>query len=443
MLVRRHSAVAGLILGWLLLLSWSGGAEAADRILAQVGSPDEVAQALADQGYHVDPGEAVDESALAELVAETRRDGYRMMFAVLGGAPPGGAVTFADAVLDRVGSGTVVVLTPDELGYSSVEFDSDQLNEAADDSLSAFGRDPVEGFRAFADSAIPGGVSGADAESGESGGGGGGGLVILLVILAAAVGVFLFVRWRNRRKDEERMEENVEEAKQEIRSQLSSMANAILELSDQVTMTESAEAKEHFRQANESYAAATDQVERITSVPELEELSDRLDRARWQLDATRALLEGRPLPPQPAEGPAACFFDPTHGAGTERAQIQTAAGSKAVGVCSSCAEKLQRGERPVPRTIPVNGRPVPAPYAPRSYGGGGYGWLDAFSILFGTGTPVYYRVGRRPRRVRFRPYGMSGSGGWGGGSFGGRSRMPSSRGRGGMRIGRARGGRRR
>ena len=51
-------------------------------------------------------------------------------------------------------------------------------------------------------------------------------------------------------------------------------------------------------------------------LPALEDLSDDLDRARWQLDATQALVKERPLPPEPqAEAPIACFFDPTHGAG--------------------------------------------------------------------------------------------------------------------------------
>jgi hypothetical protein len=109
-----------------------------------------------------------------------------------------------------------------------------------------------------------------------------------------------------------------------------------------------------------------------------------------------------PAPPE-TEKPPACFFDPTHGAGTEEAELKTAAGSQKVWVCAADAEKLRRGEAPTPRTIPMGPGQVPAPQAPRSHGGMGLDWLDVFSVIvggMGNGVP-YDWGGSRPRTQRF------------------------------------------
>ena len=81
--------------------------------------------------------------------------------------------------------------------------------------------------------------------------------------------------------------------------------------------------------------------------------------------------------------PEHCFFDPTHGAGVEEAELKTPAGVRKVMVCRADAEKLRRGEAPVPRDLPMGPQRVPAPQAPRSAGGSGLDWLDVFSVIVG------------------------------------------------------------
>ncbi|MGQ0849443.1 MAG: hypothetical protein ACT4OP_10050, partial [Actinomycetota bacterium] len=141
-----------------------------------------------------------------------------------------------------------------------------------------------------------------------------------------------------------------------------------------------------------------------TTLSQLEALSDDLDRARWELEATAALIEGRPAPPEPsAEAPSHCFFDPTHGAGVEEAVLDTPAGKRTVMVCAADAEKLRRGEAPEPRRIPMGADAYPAPQVPRSGGGSGLDWLDVFSILVGgMGQGMPYDWGPGPRRQRGR-----------------------------------------
>jgi hypothetical protein len=412
--------------------------------VALAATPDQVAPIVADQGYFLDPGVAADPAEMSNLVFDANSRGARFYYVDLATDPAGGAVAFADAILDRVPDGTAVVLSPGELGYSSDVYSQSSLDAAADAALPVFDGDEVDGFAAFTDSLL--GAGGA----GGGRGGGGGGLIVLLVIVVVIGAVIGFVVWRNRRKQQQGMVEDIEEARKEIKEQLSALANEVLELSDQSALSGNQQAIDYVQEASATYASASDEAEKAADLPALEALADRLDDARWQMAAAKALMEGKAVPPKPADRPPACFFDSNHGAGVVQATVHTPAGDKVVGVCESCAEKLRRGEQPQPGTIVVGGRPVPAPSAPRSYGGGGMGLLDVFSVILGSGVggggyaPTPFRWGRR----RGWGGGWGGGGGWSGGGFGGGGfgggRASGGRSRsGGFGGGRSRGGRRR
>jgi hypothetical protein len=328
---------------------------------------------LADQaafrGYAVEDGAPVDVNRVEQLVA-TLPDEPAFYFIALAADPPEGADVVADEILARIGRGTVVVVSPTDIGAVSTDFSDARLGAALDTSLPEFDRSYVEGFRAFA---------AALADSGPP---------LLPVLLIGGIILLVVVLVSRGSKSDERIQRRgLEEARSELKAQLDAIANRILELSDRIA-PDGGEATEYFRSANATYDEALGQIGKVGSLAEMERLSDRLDVARWELEAAEALIEGRPVPPEPKpqERPAACFFDPTHGAGTEEATITTPAGAKTVRVCRSCAEELRRGERPEPRSIVVGGRRVPAPMAPRSYGGGGFDWMDVFEVVVAGGA---------------------------------------------------------
>jgi phosphoglycolate phosphatase-like HAD superfamily hydrolase len=181
------------------------------------------------------------------------------------------------------------------------------------------------------------------------------------------------------------------EAREEVRRQVGAMADEILALSDRVELAEDPEAARLFAQATAAYQETQDHLERSTRAPELEDVADELDHARWELAAAEALAGGQEVPPEP-DHDRACFFDPTHGAGTYPAEIDTPAGRRQVRVCSYCAAKLRSGVSPEPRMLSVGGRRVPAAKAPRSYGGGGMDWLEEFDVVLdGTRRPYGWR----------------------------------------------------
>ncbi len=395
--------------------------------------PGSVVAELEFRNYAAESGTSIDVNDLEALIDDTDAVERDLYFVILASNPAGGNDLFAARLLELQLNGTVVVISPDEIGAASLILDDEAVAEAIDAAYGEFfDRDDLGALETFSKrlpdageavtattAAVNQPAPGAQASSDEGGGGGGG---FFLIFILAIVGVVGFMLWRNSRRDKEVVEGRLDEAKAELKGQLDVIANEILDLSDRVTVAEIDEALAHYRAANDTYTGVSEASEAAGTLTELEALSDRLDRARWQLEAAEALVEGRDVPPEPEDRPAHCFFDPSHRAGVEEAEIRTPAGSKMVSVCRECASKLRKGETPTPRSINVGGRPVPAPRAPRSYGGGGLDWLGTFSILLGgrdKGVP--YDFGRT-RGVR----GSSSSRG-GGGSILGRLGSRSSR----------------
>jgi len=341
---------------------------------------DDVIEEARERHYYVDPGLPADEADISRSVQRARDAGVELHVILLGEDPAGGADGFAEAVLDRLGSGTVLVLSATQDGSDSTEFDPSVRADAQDFAFAAGGGD--EGFVASFVDYLTGETEEPAEEDGE--GGGISGWVLLAIIVGGPVGLIWWLWRRQKKKSRETERRRIAEARTEIEEQLSAMANTILEITDHVSATESTEDNEYLRQGSATFAAANEAFPDAQDLATLEALADRLDEARWQLDAAEALAEGREIPPKPEpEERHACFFDPTHRGPFEDAQITTAAGTKTVRVCRDDAERLRRGEEARTRMIEVGGRRIPASAAPRSHGGGGLGGLDVFSILVG------------------------------------------------------------
>lgn len=358
---------------------------------AAAADVDEAAAELNFRGYFIEPGARGDVNAMEQLVADTRDDG-RWYFVSLAEDPEGGNDLFARRIaqfLDQ--SGTILVDSPGEVGADSADYTDGPIGDAIDSALDDLRRDFADGSRAFYEALSAGGVPPA-ADDGVTGrpappvsddGRSNRGIFGLLLPLGAILGIGLIWRAFSRRKKNNHLrEQDTETARHELQAQLDALASSIVDRSDMVGLDGNAAATAHYREANLAYTEAIDGLDGAETLQDLAAISARVDRARWQIEAAEALVEGRPVPPEPvADEPASCFFDPTHPAGVEEATIQTPAGSRTVKVCRADAEKLRRGERPTPRTITVGDRRVPAGMAPRSHGGQGMGGLGAFSVL--------------------------------------------------------------
>jgi hypothetical protein len=387
-----------LIASFVLLVAPSASAQTVSEVVAGLG----------DDGVYVDPGLSVDLEDLRDAVETARDAGFGLYVVLLDENPPSGATAFADSVLNQLGTGTVLVLSASAEGMSSTQLDAASIRAALDAGFEAGGGD--EGYVAGLVEAVTGETVRSSSSSSTSGdGGGGSGLVIMLVIVG---GLVLLVWWAIRRSSKaskERRGSLLDEARGEIKEQLDSMANTILEITDLVSASDAEQDDDYLGQAGATYTAAFESYESANDLGALEELSDQLDVARWQLDAATAISEGRAVPPKPEkkERPV-CFFDPTHRDATEMVDIQTASGTRAVRVCRADADRIKRGNQPKPRMIEYQGRRVPAPMAPRSHGGGGMDWLETFSILAGgAGQAMSYDWGSGRRRTPSRRSGRS------------------------------------
>ena len=387
------------------LLAVSLGAQAAALF-------DAIESSLREERFYVEDGVDAATADMQRLV-EAYPGFY---FVALGDEVTDGSEALADDLLDELGSGTVVVFTPQEAGAVSSDFGDSAMETAF--SNTEFGRSYAEDFEAFAQE-----LTGTEPVETESGGFS----IVPILIFGGIIGLVGYAVWRGSRKAKEVGANLLEEARTEIRQQMDVIASQIVDLADNPRVESSPEAQGHYRQASETFQTAEGRLAAATNLPALEDLSDDLDRARWQLEATQALIDGKTPPPEPQpEAPIACFFDPTHGAGREQATLETQAGNKTVMVCDSCAEKLRRGENPETRQIPYGNQPVPAPQAPRSHGGQGMEWLDVFSVIVGgMGNSRSYDwsgTSHRPSRGRVGVPSLGRSRGSVGGSRGSSSR---------------------
>ncbi len=385
--MKRLAVLLGTIA--LVLLPITAGAQTVSEVASDL-----------DDGVFVADGLSADEGDLQDAINRARNAGFGLYVVLLDEDPSSGATAFADSVLNQLGSGTVLVLSASNEGMTSSEIDQTAIEAALDRAFEAGGGD-VGYVNAVVDSII-----GTPSSSGGSDSGGGAGFVVVLVIVG---GLVLLVWWAIRRSSkasEKRRGDLIGEARREIKEQLDAMANTILEISDLVSASSSTEDNRFLETAGVTYSAALESYTAANDLTALEDLSDRLDEARWQLDAATAISEGRSIPekPQEKERPV-CFFDPTHRDAIEMADIETSSGKRTVRVCRADAERLRRGAQPEPRMINVGGRRVPAPMAPRSHGGGGMDWLETFSMMAGgAGQAASYnwgrsRAGRTTRRT--------------------------------------------
>lgn len=377
----------------LTLLVAAGSVPAAAQSQAEID--------LRDQGYYIEPGITPDAASIGRTVKAMRDAGYQF-YAISIASETQDTQRVTDEVVSFFGGGTAIAMGPDSIGATSTEFSPDELDTALDVvPPEATDAEVVESFARFLApevfEALPTPDPGVSSNGGIPWG-------FLGVIALGVGGTYLLIRSSSKREERSRRQD-LDEAREEIQAQLDAIANEILEDNEAVSLSDNEEAKDYFEQASKTYAEATDELEKAGSLDELENITDRLDEARWQLAACQALRDGEPVPPKPQRERATCFFDPTHPPATQKATLRTKAGDREVMVCDEDAERLRKGEEPRPRMINVGGRPTPAPMAPRSYGGGGFGGLDVFTILVGglarSGGFGDF-LGGRPRSSRHR-----------------------------------------
>ncbi|MFQ5517246.1 MAG: hypothetical protein ACE5E8_06700 [Acidimicrobiia bacterium] len=265
---------------------------------AAAQSTEDVATALIDDGYYIDPDAVpVDASSLSALHRDTAGSGHPVYPIILGQDPVGGATGFTRLVMDSLGEGTVVVLTDSlAVGVESQQYDTAAINAALDEA-DAGGGDNLTYLRAFIAALTDIDVSAGTGTATGSGGGGGSaaGFLILIGVVAAIVVAVVVVMRRGRKT-------SLATQRRRIRKVLVEMADDILDLSDRVEGNP--EAKEHYVEGSAGYTDAAEKLDQAGSGDDLAGLMRPLLDSAWHLDAAEALVDGKPMPPHPAPAPS-------------------------------------------------------------------------------------------------------------------------------------------
>ena len=345
---------------------------------------DEVVSGLRSDGYWVEEGMRIDEPAVSQALDEASNPIYLIVLASDHGTDP---AFIAEEVAADFASGTFIARTDEFLGMYSNDFGQDVVDEAID----AFALPDAVGIVAV-DAVLIGTTA-----SGTSGGFPWG--TVVLVVIAGGV---VWMVMTSSKRSQKAADAKLQEAREQLSEQADDVADDILELNEIVAAADMDEANEHYRAANRIFAETEELIMSASHERELVDISNQLTEAEWRLEAASAVIDGREVPEKPEDRPIECFFHSTK-AGVEEAEIETPAGKKAVSVCRDCADRLRRGDAPQERQVQVGGRKVPAAMAPRSYGGGGFDAMDAFSIALASSAVRRNhswggaRAGRRPR----------------------------------------------
>ncbi len=271
----------------------------------------EVAAALANDGFYVEPGASISEAQAGELVGQLRDAGEGFSLVVLSEEPAAGATTFADNVQFELGRGLILVVAPESIGLAGEGdvYNELELEAALDAAFEVLGTDfevaaafvaQLTGAPVGVPEPVPASTVPPAGEPATPDSGGGSGFLWFVLI---AGGLGLLVWWwmrRSRAKREDQVDdERLSQARYLIQEQLNDVANDILAMEDEVRVADNERASDFYEQAAETYHAASESLEDTTTAEGLLDLSNRLDMAIWQLDSAEAILDGKPLPARP------------------------------------------------------------------------------------------------------------------------------------------------
>lgn len=325
--------------------------------LLAAASPAEVIPELESQGYYIEAGSDASDSLVGDAVAEAGFEGSRLYVAVLSEEPTSGATFFSDSLLDELGTGTVLTVAPETVGWASEDdiWTREQLDQAVEAALEGSSDDQV--VQLFVASLTGSPAASLDGSEPGTSEGGGSGWIWLFVIGGGMVLFFLFLRNRSNATAATARDSRLREFYTAAQGKLDAIANDILEMEDEVRLSENSEIRKHYDSASATYSDLIDQVPRATSADDLVDIIYKLDTAIWELDVAEALLDGKEAPPQP-----------------EKPKVETPVNRPPVVVTPQGGEDFQRRtQRQASPAGPDLGSILMAILAAQSFGRGGSG----------------------------------------------------------------------
>jgi hypothetical protein len=270
----------------LLTLILTGTVLLLSTVAATAATPSQIAQELDLRGYYLDPGA---EGSINELEQFAAANSSPPVYIVsLAADPINGADGLADELRLTVDTqGTVLVISPGEIGASSDVHGTSAVNSAVDAALDGLDESFLSGINAFAE---------ALGEPDTSSGGGSGWIIFLLIAVVVIAGLVFFAK-RGKKKQEGN-------TRQSLENELAELSNEVLGLSETVSLANNDKATEHFRAGSAAFVELGKRLAAATTAPEFVDIDFELDVAAWHMDAAEALINGTAIPTKPTVTPA-------------------------------------------------------------------------------------------------------------------------------------------
>ena len=362
------------------------------------------------------------------ILPESAREGY------------GGSVTeLGRAIANELRrDGTYMVISGNQwaAGTYGGTLPSGRARELASQAVDDHPNDPQAAVLQWVDGVAAAARGEPAAQSGGGGGGGAGiGAIAVLALLLVGGGALIFGARRRRREREAERRRELEEVKQVAQEDLVALGDDIRALDLDTSMPDAdPEAVRHYTEAVDQYQKAATALDQARRVEDLAPVSAALEAGRYEMAATKAILEGRPVP----ERRAPCFFDPRHGPSVEDVEWAPPGGApRMVPACAADAQRVHDGLEPESRQVlaGAGGRMTPYWNAPGYYGPWAGGYFGGFpmgglftGLLLGSwlgggwgwgGYPAYAGGDGGGDGGDAGGGGDFGGGDWGGGDFGG------------------------
>lgn len=335
---------------------------------------DEVATSLEQEHVYIDP--AIDELPDAEADAvytaaeEAENPVYMAVLPEDAFASNATAEAFTQELTSEVGEdGTYAVAWGDNLYLNSNVMNDSSMEDVYRQALNE--PTAVDGLTTIPDASD----QAVDAEQSAATSG-----IVLLGILGLLVlggGYFLY---NSKRKRDAKAAQELADIRKMAEEDVTRLGEDIARLEIDLTTVDEATRRE-YEHAMDSYDRAKSSLDAIRTPDDVRQVTTALEDGRYYMDATRARLNGDPLP----ERRSPCFFNPQHGSSVEDVMWAPPGGTdRSVPACSQCAQAVRAGHDPDVRMVEVDGQrrpyydagPAYAPYA------GGYFGMNMMMGMF-------------------------------------------------------------
>jgi hypothetical protein len=319
------------------------------------------------------------------------------------------ADAFLSELSDDVGPGTYAMFAGSG-GFAtySTELDGRELGQAERSAVQQSGGNQIDAMAIFGAEADE--LATAPPVSGPG--------VVMLGLLALAVAGGGYFMYNSNRRRREREAQELADIKKMASEDVTRLGEDVAGLEIDLGKVDEP-TRQDYTHAMDSYERAKAALDTIGKPDDVQQITNALEDGRYYMSATRARLNGEPVP----ERRSPCFFNPQHGPSIEDVMWAPPGGTqRMVPACENCGRAVKMGGHPDVRMVEVDGErrpyydagPAFAPYA------GGYFGMSMMMGMF-SGMMMGSMMGSMMGAGMMGGMGDAGmdGGDMGGGDFGG------------------------